>query len=72
MKLERKLSMLEAVIKSCFLTLCGLIPYFYINYETIQSYEDWRKDLIIPIIWIDVIVFIVMCITYVFVARRDK
>ena len=72
MKIERKFIIVEGIIKSCFLSLCGLFPFFYINYDTIQGYNDWRGDIIMPIIWVDVVVFVIMCLAYLFIARKDK
>ncbi len=72
MKLERRFFMLESVIKSCFLTLCGLIPFYYINLDKIQLYNDWRKDVIVPIIWVDILVFVFLIIIYAITARREK
>ena len=72
MKKETKYFMLESVIKSCFLTLCGLIPFYYINLELIQSYNDWRQDVIVPIIWVDAFVFGIFIILYTIIAVREK
>lgn len=72
MKLERRFFMLESVIKSCFLTLCGLIPFYYINLDKIQQYNDWRKAVIVPIIWVDIFVFVFLIIIYAVTARREK
>lgn len=72
MKLERRFFMLESVIKSCFLTLCGLIPFYYINLDKIQQYNDWRKAVVVPIIWVDIFVFVFLIIIYAVTARREK
>jgi len=64
--------MLESVIKSCFLTLCGLIPFYYINLDKIQQYNDWRKAVVVPIIWVDIFVFVFLIIIYAVTARREK
>lgn len=73
MKLERRFFMLESVIKSCFLTLCGLIPFYYINLDKIQQYNDWRKAVIVPIIiYVDIFVFVFLIIIYAVTARREK
>lgn len=72
MKLERRFFMLESVIKSCFLTLCGLIPIYYINLDKIQQYNDWRKAVIVHIIWVDIFVFVFLIIIYAVTARREK
>ncbi len=72
MKLERRFFMLESVIKSCFLTLCGLIPFYYINLDKIQQYNDWRKAVIVPIIWVDIFVFVFLIIIYAVTAWREK
>ncbi len=72
MKIERKILIVEGCIKASFLTLCGILPYFYINYDTILSYTDWRADIIRPIIWVDGLFFIGMCLAYIYVARKEK
>ena len=72
MKLERRFFMLESVIKSCFLTLCGLIPFYYIKLDKIQQYNDCRKAVIVPIIWVDIFVFVFLIIIYAVTARREK
>ncbi len=72
MKLERRFFMLESVLKSCFLTLCGLIPFYYIILDKIQQYNDWGKVVIVPIIWVDIFVFVFLIIIYAVTERRDK
>ena len=72
MKLERRFFILESVIKSCFLTLCGLITFYYINLDKIQLYNDWRKAVIVHIIWVDILVFVFLIIIHAITARREK
>lgn len=72
MKKERKFFMMESVIKACFLTLCGLIPFYYVNLDQIQSYNDWRKSVIAPIIWVDIWVFVSLILVYALISRSEK
>ena len=59
MKIEDKKEIYVGIIKACFLILCGICSYYYINLDVIKSFNDWRANLLEPII---VIVFVWLCI----------
>ena len=50
MKIEDKKEIYVGIIKACFLILCGVCSYYYVNYDTIKAYSDWRSNLLEPII----------------------
>ena len=54
MKIDYKKEIYVGIIKACFLILCGVCSYYYINLDVIKSFNDWRANLLDPMI---VIVF---------------
>lgn len=54
MKIDYKKEIYVGIIKACFLMLCGVCSYYYINLDVIKSFNDWRANLLDPMI---VIVF---------------
>ncbi len=58
MKVEDKKEIYIGIIKSCFLVLCGVCSYYYINLDVIKSFNDWRAYSLEPII---VVGFIWLC-----------
>ena len=50
MKIEDKKEIYVGIIKACFLILCGVCSYYYVNYDTIKTYSDWRSNLLETII----------------------
>lgn len=59
MKVEDKKEIYIGIIKSCFLVLCGVCSYYYINLDVIKSFNDWRAYSLEPIIV--VVGFIWLC-----------
>lgn len=72
MKIEDKKEIYVGIIKACFLILCGVCSYYYVNYDTIVNFTDWRKNILEPIIIGNIICLLVFSVILVITLKEKK
>lgn len=72
MKVEDKKEIYIGIIKACFLVLCGLCSYCYVNYDDIIQFTDWRKNILEPIIVGNVVCLLVFSVILVITLKEKK
>lgn len=72
MKIEDKKEIYVGIVKACFLILCGVCSYYYVNYDTIVNFTDWRKNILEPIIIGNIICLLVFSVILVITLKEKK
>ncbi len=72
MKVEDKKEIYVGIIKACFLILCGICSYYYVNYDDIIQFTDWRKNVLEPIIVGNIICLLMFSVILVITLKEKK